>query len=211
MQMVEVLAWLERLVLLVLAGLSIWSVAIMFQLRRRFMESSATLGIEAAESWLKLSSTAKSNLKTQVMSLPPSLARSLLQDMFQLQAPREHQVELLSKLARGTVIELRIQFERGLAVLGTLGANAPFVGLFGTVLGIIRAFAALGEGGGEQSGAVMAGISVALIATAAGLFVAIPAVVAFNFFSRKLRECVGRFESFCERAVTAVVQSQNGL
>ena len=78
------------------------------------------------------------------------------------------------------------RYEKRLNILATIASNAPFIGLFGTVLGIIRAFSDLSENLGEASGSVMAGISEALIATAVGLLVAIPAVVAFNFFKGKL-------------------------
>ncbi|HKA88949.1 MAG TPA: MotA/TolQ/ExbB proton channel family protein [Haliangiales bacterium] len=77
--------------------------------------------------------------------------------------------------------------ERGLAFLGTLGNNAPFIGLFGTVLGIIRSFRDLAENSQAGAQVVMAGISEALVATAVGLMVAIPAVIAFNFFQRRVR------------------------
>jgi len=88
-------------------------------------------------------------------------------------------------------------FERFLSFLGTLGNNAPFLGLFGTVVGIIKAFADLavgGIGGGKAAGAaaVMGGISEALVATAVGIFVAIPAVIAFNAFNRWLKTIVAR-------------------
>lgn len=81
----------------------------------------------------------------------------------------------------------RSQMERGLAFLGTLGNNAPFIGLFGTVLGIIRAFRDLSENTLEGSSAVMAGIAEALIATAVGLLVALPAVAVFNLFQRSIK------------------------
>lgn len=87
----------------------------------------------------------------------------------------------------------RIVLERNLTVLGTLGSNTPFIGLFGTVLGIIKAFKdlALASSGGDMmkdgQGAVMAGISEALIATGVGLLVAIPAVIAYNYFMRKVK------------------------
>jgi biopolymer transport protein ExbB len=88
----------------------------------------------------------------------------------------------------------RTEIESGLTVLATLGANAPFIGLFGTVLGIIQAFGALGSS--QSTGtSVMTGISEALIATAVGLFVAIPAVIAFNFFSRSLRVLISNCEA----------------
>ena len=95
--------------------------------------------------------------------------------------------------AISSVIEKRrLQYESGLFVLGTLGNNAPFVGLFGTVLGIIRAFSDLAVSNKAGAQTVMAGISEALVATAVGLFVAIPAVLAFNVFQRLLKRVIGR-------------------
>jgi biopolymer transport protein ExbB/TolQ len=95
------------------------------------------------------------------------------------------------------IAESRPTYERGLSFLGTLGNNAPFLGLFGTVIGIIRAFSDLAVGGprGAGAAAVMAGISEALVATAVGIFVAIPAVVAFNGYMRRLRTLTARGEA----------------
>lgn len=76
------------------------------------------------------------------------------------------------------------RLERFLGVLGTIGSTAPFIGLFGTVLGIIRAFSDLSVASGANPAAVADGIAEALVATAAGLFVAVPAVVAYNYFVR---------------------------
>ncbi len=92
----------------------------------------------------------------------------------------------------------RLRLERYLPVLGTLGANAPFIGLLGTVLGIIKAAHDMSQAQANQLGAanaVMAGVFEALVATAVGLFVAIPAVVAFNYFQRRVRGSVGRVDS----------------
>lgn len=85
------------------------------------------------------------------------------------------------------IVGVRHTLDRGLVVLGTLGNNAPFIGLFGTVLGIIQAFndLALNPKGGPS--VVMAGISEALVATAVGLLVAIPAVIAYNLFGRVVK------------------------
>jgi biopolymer transport protein ExbB/TolQ len=85
----------------------------------------------------------------------------------------------------------RMKLERGLAFLGTLGNNAPFLGLFGTVIGIIMAFEQLGRGG-MTSGAgapteVMSSIAEALVATAVGLAVAIPSVALNNYFQRRIK------------------------
>jgi biopolymer transport protein ExbB/biopolymer transport protein TolQ len=75
---------------------------------------------------------------------------------------------------------------RGLSALATIGSTAPFVGLFGTTFGIIHAFSAISITGSAQMGAISAGISEALVTTAFGLFVAIPAVWAYNAFLGKL-------------------------
>ena len=95
----------------------------------------------------------------------------------------------------GVVTAEKLRMERGLAFLATVGSNAPFVGLFGTVLGIIKAFHDLSVNTSEASEAVMAGISEALVATAVGLMVAIPAVVLYNSFNRWVKGRLNRSES----------------
>ena len=91
--------------------------------------------------------------------------------------------DLLAAAAR----KERARYELRLNFLATIASNAPFVGLFGTVLGIIRAFKDLSGNIAEASSAVMGGIAEALVATAVGLLVAIPAVVAFNVLKAKVK------------------------
>lgn len=86
----------------------------------------------------------------------------------------------------------KLTLEERMSILGTIGSNSPFVGLLGTVLGIIKAAQDLS--GGDPN-AVMAGIFEALIATAVGLFVAIPAIVAFNYFQKKVKTTLGQVEA----------------
>ncbi|HEX6767022.1 MAG TPA: MotA/TolQ/ExbB proton channel family protein [Polyangiaceae bacterium] len=86
----------------------------------------------------------------------------------------------------------RLHLERRLAILGTLGNNAPFIGLLGTVIGIVRAFRALEAAQAQVSAGLMAEIGEALIATAIGLLVALPAVAAFNAFQRIVRSRLGQ-------------------
>ena len=90
---------------------------------------------------------------------------------------------------------LRPRLEKRLAFLGTVGNNAPFVGLFGTVLGIIQAFHDLSLNTQGGAGTVMAGISEALVATAIGLLVALPAVAFFNLFQRLIHARLCRAEA----------------
>jgi len=108
-------------------------------------------------------------------------------------------VMTFEKAVSGVVKSEKLQFEKGLSILATLGANAPFIGLFGTVLGIIRAFAYLGTQSG--SSAVMSGVSQALYATAVGLLVAIPAVIANNYFAHHLRTAVQSCESLRDEMI----------
>jgi biopolymer transport protein ExbB len=106
----------------------------------------------------------------------------------------ERGVDAVAEAMVGQKARSRMKLERNLAFLGTLGNNAPFIGLFGTVLGIIRAFHDLS---GNQAGGVavvMAGISDALVATAVGLMVAIPAVIGFNFFNRRVRQTLANVD-----------------
>jgi biopolymer transport protein ExbB len=98
--------------------------------------------------------------------------------------------ESVEDLIVGALGRERGRYERRLSFLATMASNAPYIGLFGTVLGIVRAFRDLAANMAEASGAVMAGIAEALIATAVGLLVAIPAVVAFNVFKGKVKSAV---------------------
>lgn len=95
----------------------------------------------------------------------------------------------------------RLKMERGLPILATVGSNAPFLGLFGTVLGIIKALRDLSMESAGANDAVIAGISEALVATAVGLLVAIPAVVLFNLLSRWVKGRLGRAESLSRQVI----------
>src|SRR6185312_9256333 len=95
-----------------------------------------------------------------------------------------------------TKARMRPALDANLSILATIGANAPFVGLLGTVLGIINAAHQMNVGPGQNNpNAVMAGVFEALVATAVGLFVAIPAVVAYNLFQRKVRKRMSQVDS----------------
>lgn len=96
-------------------------------------------------------------------------------------------INSMQEAMHGWLMRERKNLDRGLVVLATLGNNAPFIGLFGTVIGIIKAFHDLGLNPAGGASVVMAGISEALVATAVGLMVAIPAVIAFNYFQRRIK------------------------
>ena len=94
--------------------------------------------------------------------------------------------------------------DRNLIVLGTLGNNVPFVGLFGTVLGVINAFQHLAMKAANAEQETLSNIAEALSATAIGLMVAIPAVIAFNFFSRRVRVIMGGADEVAHAVLSLV-------
>jgi biopolymer transport protein ExbB/TolQ len=100
---------------------------------------------------------------------------------------RKKPVEQLSELLESKKLEERMKLEKWLGILGTLGNTCPFIGLFGTVIGIINAFRALAASGSGGPAVVAVGIAEALVATAGGLVVAIPCVIIFNYFMRKVK------------------------
>jgi biopolymer transport protein TolQ len=108
----------------------------------------------------------------------------------------ETNVVAVQRAAQIASSEEMSRLERKLPLLATTGAVTPFIGLFGTVWGIIDAFHGLGDAGAATLRAVAPGISEALITTAAGLFAAIPAVIAYNGFTHSLREFGARMDDF---------------
>jgi biopolymer transport protein TolQ len=109
-------------------------------------------------------------------------------------APRN--VTAIQRATQIAASEEMTRLERRLPWLATTGAVTPFIGLFGTVWGIIDAFQGLGTAGAATLRAVAPGISEALITTAAGLFAAIPAVIAYNAFSHQIKEFAARSDDF---------------
>jgi biopolymer transport protein ExbB len=108
---------------------------------------------------------------------------------------KDRGVEAMDQSMTGFLFGEKQKLDHGLVILGTLGSNAPFIGLFGTVIGIIQAFSDLATNPAGGPSVVMAGISEALIATAVGLIVAIPAVIAFNGFQRVVRRKLSNAEA----------------
>lgn len=90
---------------------------------------------------------------------------------------------------------LEVELTRNLSLIATIASNAPYVGLLGTVFGIMITFYQIGQGGAVEAGAIMTGLALALKATAAGLFVAIPAMIAYNLLVRKVEVLIARWEA----------------
>jgi biopolymer transport protein ExbB len=122
---------------------------------------------------------------------------------------RDRGPQAAAEAMHGERARWRKEAERGLIVLGTLGNNVPFVGLFGTVLGIIKAFELLNRNmpNGEQL--IMGELAEALVATALGLLVAIPAVVAYNFFQRRLKVIVTGSDELAHAVLSYIYGAQH--
>jgi biopolymer transport protein ExbB/TolQ len=104
-----------------------------------------------------------------------------------------HEKEISNAMEREITIEVT-RLERYTGVVGTIGNTAVYIGLFGTVLGIIRAFHDIAAAGAGGMSIVIVGVAEALVCTATGLFVAIPAVIAFNYFTKKVENFLNDME-----------------
>jgi len=110
---------------------------------------------------------------------------------------------------RNMLVEI-VSLKRGLAVLATVGSTAPFVGLLGTVFGIINAFAAMGASGSTGIAAITVGIAEALIATGFGLMVAIPAVWFFNYFQTKIDNLTAEMTYVSKEMIDYLIKGVSG-
>ncbi len=173
-----VVEWLSRLVFILLIGLSFWSISIIIERRRFFKDLELPLD------------EYKRNIRNRVKMIKDD---SLFGKMFvEIEAVKGS--DKIDKAFDVFLTEERKALEKGLPVLGTLGSTTPFIGLLGTILGIIVSFGELSQGSAGTN-SVMFSLAESLVLTAAGLIVAIPAVVAFNFYSRKAKQVMSEASS----------------
>lgn len=179
---IELMGWGTRFILVLLLLLSIWSVAIMFDRRAAF---KSILGpVQPEEAKRQISSKNWSAVKAWAESSQGLYSEVVLAA---LSESKGAQSESIDRAVQSYLSEQKVKLEKGLHILATLASNAPFIGLLGTVLGIIQSFGILSNQSGSAMSTVMFGLAEALITTAVGLFVAIPAGVAYNAFSNKIR------------------------
>ncbi|QED26151.1 MotA/TolQ/ExbB proton channel family protein [Microvenator marinus] len=113
-------------------------------------------------------------------------------------------------LLAGALATEKVRYDKGLGFLATVGSNAPFIGLFGTVVGIINAFDNLAAGTDEGAKLVMAAIAEALVATGVGILVAIPAVMAYNVFKGKTKGTASQAELLGRSLVSHLRGAERG-
>ena len=194
-------------VMYLLIALSVWSIGIMidrvlyFRSRR---DDIAKLGAALLERLREGDVRGADALLARGKSVEAAVIRAVLPWM-------EGGPEAVEEALDAELRRHKDELERGMTVMGTLGNNAPFVGLLGTVLGVIVAFNQLGQGQNKAAmGNVMVGIAEALIATAVGLFVALPAVVAYNMMAKKVSE-VETNVMILGKQLLALLKSQSKL
>ena len=184
-------------ILYFLIFLSICSVAIIIE---RFFSLRATLTQSK-----KIGERAREGMKANDLKILEDLSRNhdalegrlLSYALRYAQNPSNKSIE---EVMNSYILMERPALEKNLGFLATLGNNAAFIGLLGTVLGVVRAFADL-SASQQNPGIVMAGISEALVATAVGIFVAIPAVAAYNYFQKQVKQILQSAESIKQLAL----------
>jgi biopolymer transport protein TolQ len=158
------------------------------KIKKRANHSMAIIFVAAMEEWLR----SKTTVNTPLQGLKLSLRERVVQVM---QVARNREIEHL---------------ESGLGFLATVGSSAPFIGLFGTVWGIMNSFQSIAISKNTSLAAVAPGIAEALLATAIGLFAAIPAVIAYNKFSNELVRFSNKLEDFSTEFDTILSRQLEG-
>jgi biopolymer transport protein ExbB/biopolymer transport protein TolQ len=188
--------WFGLAIMVALAGLSMYSVALIVDKQRRFA-TAARQSKAFKEVFAKFLRSGDVQALIKAVGEHPNsyVAQVVSAGILEYDGVREAggdssaSLELVTTALRDSMSETLIDLRKGLGVLATIGSMAPFVGLFGTVAGIINAFHNIAASGSGGMSVVSGGIAEALVTTALGIFVAIPAAVAFNLFT-------GRIETF---------------
>jgi biopolymer transport protein ExbB/biopolymer transport protein TolQ len=187
------MGWFAKGIVFVLLGMSIWSLTVTIQkwwaLRkaqaetRKFApEFSQFLEEDNLTEAIKLAESYKKSHVARVLGGALGEVRPLIQDGSVTVAD----INSAERAVERNMMIILAELKRGLGILATVGATAPFVGLLGTTMGIVNSFQGMATAGTAGLGAISAGIAEALITTAFGLLVAIPAVWAYNYFTTKI-------------------------
>lgn len=198
---------IERGILVLLLALGAACLGV-FAVRWRAVGQART-GAMAARA--RLESELTDGSEALVTSVSPAPGEAGWGDRVLLAASRNAHLcpEALEKILETQESRARESLERGASFLGTVGANAPFLGLTGTVLGILAAFSKMAENGGGGSD-VMSAIAGALIATAAGLLVAIPAVVLYNLLKARIKKALSALAEIRSLLIARSLQATTG-
>ncbi len=201
-----------KLVLLLLLAFSITSLTIIvtkwWELRAADEDSEAFLEIYRQEGFRQVYDAAR-HLDRSPLAMVFLATGDELQAARERNAPDRGRESFVTELERSVAWSAGAQahrLERGMPFLATTGSSTPFIGLFGTVVGIIAAFQSIGEAGHASLAVVGPGIAEALVATAAGLLAAIPATIAYNVFAGRIDTILGMLDRFSAQLEEDLVQ-----
>lgn len=185
----------DQVVLWILLVLSVLSIGMI--LERYFALKKVSAESQRVRARIKLALQSNSLEDVEDLAKDPSSIEGRAAG-YALKHMRDAGSKGLAEIFNTFALTEKPELEKFLGFLATVGSNAPYIGLFGTVLGIMKAFNDLATAPEAGQQTVMAGISMALVATAAGLFVAIPAVAAYNYYSKQVRGVFQNLESVKE-------------
>jgi biopolymer transport protein ExbB/TolQ len=194
----EKMGWVARLVVILLAVMAVYSLGIALERwivflrgRRQSLSYMMALDKHLADAALdKAAAAAKQHDKGYLAAVLGAGINEFLRETAKTGNSRsreEYVTDTEHALQRAGDRQVQ-ELKRGLGVLASVGSTAPFVGLFGTVMGIVNAFAEIGKTGSAGFATVSAGIAEALVTTAFGIGVAIPAVMLFNYFTNRVEQ-----------------------
>jgi len=175
MEWMIIVTWLARLILIILVGMSVFAVSIILERKEFFKKNS--LKDQHSNLLTKIENNKISEIKADLLDERP----------FDAQVLMAFENKSLGHTRSVAALKFKAMEEGKAAILGTFGATAPFIGLLGTVFGIIVAFGELSSGK-VDSNSIMYALAEALILTAVGLVVAIPSVMSFNHYSKRLKQ-----------------------
>jgi biopolymer transport protein TolQ len=218
--LLEQTGWVARTVLAILFVFSLFSWAIIFQKLSTFgrMEKQTRRFLETFRSSRSLPepATLRAAMESSPLVMVYDAGYRELQAQLSAGSQGINPMAKQVKNPRAIGVEMQIasaeevrRLERLMPWLATTASVTPFIGLFGTVWGVMDAFAGLGEAGSATLRAVAPGIAEALVTTAAGLFAAIPAVIFYNLFLHSIREFAGRMDNFAMEFV-AMIETMYG-
>lgn len=214
--LLEQTGWVARIVLLILLIFSLFSWAVIFEKLKLFGQVSAH-----TKNFLKMfrSSREMPNAATAQAMAPGSPLAAVYSAGYEEWLRQSgggnphpgpaHNPQMIAVEMQLASAEETRRLERWMPFLATTGSVTPFIGLFGTVWGVMDAFSRLGQLGATTIRATAPGIAEALITTAAGLFAAIPAVIAYNHYLHRIREYSTRMDNFISEVVTRIESPGN--
>jgi len=185
--------WVAKTVIILLLILSVYSISVMIEKwrtysasRKQSLEFLPIFVRQLKENKLKEAvDTSRKYNKSHLAKVVSAGLLEYLNDEADIESSHDI-VEAVGRALERAIALTTAEMKKGLGGLATIGSTAPFIGLFGTVMGIVKAFSGMSAAGSGGISAIAAGIAEALITTAFGLLVAIPAVMAFNYFSTRL-------------------------